>query len=156
MAVRTVVLALYFGCLALLTLYGAHRWYLLWLFRRHRGDAPHPHARFDAPPTLTVQIPLYNEMYVARRVIEAVAAFDWPRDRLDIQVLDDSTDETTAIVADAVARCRARGVDIVHLRRGDRAGYKAGALAFGLASAKGEFVAVFDADSFPPPTSRGR
>ncbi len=151
MAVRTVVLALYFGCLALLTLYGAHRWYLLWLFRRHRGDAPHPHARFDAPPTLTVQIPLYNEMYVARRVIEAVAAFDWPRDRLDIQVLDDSTDETTAIVADAVARCRARGVDIVHLRRGDRAGYKAGALAFGLASAKGEFVAVFDADFVPAP-----
>ncbi len=151
MAVRTVVLTLYFGCLALLTLYGAHRWYLLWLFRRHRNDAPKPPARFEAPPTLTVQIPLYNEMYVARRVIEAVAALDWPKDRLDIQVLDDSTDETTAIVADTVARCRARGVDIVHLRRGDRAGYKAGALAFGLASAKGEFVAVFDADFVPAP-----
>ena len=120
MAVRTVVLALYFGCLALLTLYGAHRWYLLWLFRRHRGDAPQPPARFDAPPTLTVQIPLYNEMYVAKRVIDAVSALDWPKERLDIQVLDDSIDETTAIVADTVAQCRARALDIVHLRRGDR------------------------------------
>ena len=151
MAVRTVVLALYFGCLAMLTLYGAHRWYLLWLFRRHRSDAPKSSARFDTPPKLSVQIPLYNEMYVAQRVIEAVAALDWPTDRLDIQVLDDSTDETSTIVADAVAKCRARGVDIVHLRRGDRTGYKAGALAFGLASAKGEFVVVFDADFVPAP-----
>ena len=151
MAVRTVVLALYFGCLALLTCYGAHRWYLLWLFRRHRSDAPKSSARFDTPPKLSVQIPLYNEMYVAKRVIEAVAALDWPTDRLDIQVLDDSTDETSTIVADAVAKCRARGVDIVHLRRGDRSGYKAGALAFGLGSAKGEFVAVFDADFVPAP-----
>ena len=151
MAVRTVVLALYFGCLAMLTLYSAHRWYLLWLFRRHRSDAPKSSARFDTPPKLSVQIPLYNEMYVAQRVIEAVAALDWPTDRLDIQVLDDSTDETSTIVADAVAKCRARGVDIVHLRRGDRTGYKAGALAFGLASAKGEFVVVFDADFVPAP-----
>ena len=151
MAVRTVVLALYFGCLAMLTLYGAHRWYLLWLFRRHRSDAPKSSARFDTPPKLSVQIPLYNEMYVAQRVIEAVAALDWPTDRLDIQVLDDSTDETSTIVANEVAKCRARGVDIVHLRRGDRTGYKAGALAFGLASAKGEFVVVFDADFVPAP-----
>jgi cellulose synthase/poly-beta-1,6-N-acetylglucosamine synthase-like glycosyltransferase len=149
--VRAVVLALYFGVLATLTLYGAHRWYLLWLLRRHRSDAPHPPARFDAPPTLTVQVPLYNEMYVAERVIEAVSALDWPKEQLDIQVLDDSTDETAAIVAGTVGRCRARGIDVVHVRRGDRAGYKAGALAFGLARAKGEFVAVFDADFVPAP-----
>ena len=152
MAVRSVVLALYFGVLAALTLYGAHRWYLLWLFRRHRRDAPRPCARFEAPPTLTVQVPLYNELYVAARVIEAVAGLDWPKDLLEIQVLDDSTDETSAIVADAIATLRARGVDVVHLRRPDRAGYKAGALASGLAVAKGEFIAVFDADFVPAPS----
>ncbi len=151
MAVRSVVLALYFGVLALLTSYAAHRWYLLWLFRRHRSDAPRPQARFERPPSLTVQVPLYNEMYVAARVIEAVAGFDWPHDLLDIQILDDSTDETSAIAASAVAAARARGIDIVHLRRRDRTGYKAGALAAGLETAKGEFVAVFDADFVPAP-----
>jgi hypothetical protein len=149
--VRSVVLALYFGVLGVLTLYGAHRWYLLWLYRRHRGDAPQPPARFETPPRLTIQVPLYNEYYVARRVIEAVAAFEWPAELLDIQILDDSTDETTAIVAEAVARARARGVAIDHLRRSDRAGYKAGALALGLDRARGEFVAVFDADFVPAP-----
>ena len=151
MDVRSVVLALYFGVLGVLTLYGAHRWYLLWLYRRHRSDAPQPLARFETAPTLTVQVPLYNEAHVAQRVIDAVAGFDWPRDRLDIQILDDSTDETTSLVAEAVARARARGVHIVHLRRNDRTGYKAGALAFGLSQARGEFVAVFDADFVPAP-----
>jgi glycosyl transferase family 2 len=149
--VRSVVLALYFGVLGTLTLYGAHRWYLLWLYRRHRGDAPQPRNHFESPPRLTIQVPLFNEVYVARRVIEAVAALDWPRDVLDIQILDDSTDGTTAIVAEAVARARARGLAIDHLRRSDRAGYKAGALASGLGRAKGEFVAVFDADFVPTP-----
>jgi cellulose synthase/poly-beta-1,6-N-acetylglucosamine synthase-like glycosyltransferase len=100
---------------------------------------------------LTVQVPLYNELYVARRVIDAVAALDWPKDRLEIQVLDDSTDETSAVVADAVAGWRVRGVDVVQIKRFDRTGYKAGALAAGLVEAKGEFVAVFDADFVPAP-----
>ncbi len=151
MDVRTIVLTLYFGVLAVLTLYAAHRWYLLWLFARHRDDAPQPRARFLEPPTLTVQVPLFNEMYVARRVIEAVAALDWPGDRLEIQILDDSTDETTAIVEDAVARLAATGITIVHRRRANRTGYKAGALAAGLVEAHGEFVAVFDADFVPAP-----
>jgi len=146
------VLALYFGVLAALTLYGAHRWYLLWLFARHRGDAPRPLAHFDDAPRLTVQVPLFNEMYVARRVIDAVASIDWPADRLEIQILDDSTDETVAIAGEAVASWRTRGRDIVHLRRDSRAGYKAGALAAGLARASGEFVAVFDADFVPQPS----
>jgi cellulose synthase/poly-beta-1,6-N-acetylglucosamine synthase-like glycosyltransferase len=148
---RTAVLGLYFGVLAVLTLYGAHRWYLLWLYARHRHRAPRPRDRFDDAPALTVQIPLYNEMYVARRAIESVAALDWPKDRLEIQVLDDSTDETSAIVAETVARQRARGLDVLHLRRDERTGYKAGALAAGLKAAKGEFVAVFDADFVPAP-----
>jgi len=149
--VRSVVLTLYFGVLALLTIYGAHRWYLLWLFRRHRGDAPQPPARFDGFPRLTVQVPLYNERYVARRVIEAVAAIDWPAERLDVQILDDSSDETSAIAADAVACALRRGVDIAHIRRPARRGYKAGALAAGTETAKGEFIAVFDADFVPAP-----
>jgi cellulose synthase/poly-beta-1,6-N-acetylglucosamine synthase-like glycosyltransferase len=149
--VRTAVLSSYFGVLAVLTLYGAHRCYLLWLFARHRADAPRPATRFTTAPSLTVQVPLYNEMYVARRVIEAIAAIDWPHDRFDIQVLDDSTDATSAIVAATVARCRARGVTIAHLRRDGRDGYKAGALASGLTASRGEFVAVFDADFVPAP-----
>jgi cellulose synthase/poly-beta-1,6-N-acetylglucosamine synthase-like glycosyltransferase len=148
---RTVVLASYFGALALLTLYGAHRWHLLWLYARHRRNAPRPAGDPGARPRLTVQIPLFNEMYVARRAIEAVAALDWPADRLEIQVLDDSTDATSAIVADTVARLRARGCNAVHVKRDARTGYKAGALAAGLATASGEFVAVFDADFVPAP-----
>ncbi len=146
---RTIVLSLYFGTLALLALYGAHRWYLLWLFRKHRAAPPEPRTRFDVLPRLTVQVPLYNELYVATRAIDAVAALDWPKDRLDIQILDDSTDETSTLAADAVSAWRARGVDIVHIRRPERTGYKAGALAAGLRRAKGDFVAVFDADFVP-------
>jgi len=151
LAVRSTVLALYFGVLVVLTLYAAHRWFLLWLYLRHRGSAPRAFAPIDDPPTLTVQIPLFNEMYVARRAIEAVGALDWPNERLEIQILDDSNDETSEIVADAVAALRARGRDIVHLRRNDRTGYKAGALAAGLARAKGELIAIFDADFVPAP-----
>ncbi len=100
---------------------------------------------------VTVQLPLYNEMYVASRLIDAVAALDYPRSRLEIQVLDDSTDETTAIVADQVARLRAEGLDIRHLHRTVRTGWKAGALAEGLAAARGAFLAIFDADFVPRP-----
>jgi cellulose synthase/poly-beta-1,6-N-acetylglucosamine synthase-like glycosyltransferase len=102
-------------------------------------------------PYVTVQLPLRNEYYTAPRVIAAVAGLDYPRDRLEIQVLDDSDDETVGVVADAVARARARGVDAVQIRRSKPEGFKAGALAAGLATAKGDFVAVFDADFAPKP-----
>ncbi len=146
---REALLAAYFTILGLLSLYGLHRWYLLLLYVRHRRRTTAPPARFDEPPVLTVQLPMFDEMYVAERLIDAVAALDYPRDRLEIQVLDDSDDETTAIVAAAVGRWRARGLDIAHLRRPDRSGFKAGALAWGLARARGELVAVFDADFVP-------
>ncbi len=102
-------------------------------------------------PWVTVQLPLYNEMYVASRLIDAVAALDYPRDRLEIQVLDDSTDETCQIVAGKVDRLRRTGLDIVHLHRTDRTGFKAGALAAGLKVARGGFLAIFDADFVPRP-----
>jgi len=102
-------------------------------------------------PVVTVQLPLYNERYVVRRLIDAVAALEYPRDRLEIQVLDDSTDETTAIAQARAAFWRERGVDIRVLHRSDRSGFKAGALAWGLQQARGELIAVFDADFCPRP-----
>jgi cellulose synthase/poly-beta-1,6-N-acetylglucosamine synthase-like glycosyltransferase len=148
---RHGVLAVYFGSLSVLTAYGLHRWILVALYLRHRRDVGAPRGRFDVLPRLTVQLPLYNEVYVAERLIEAVGALDYPRDRLEIQVLDDSTDETTAVVERAVGRLRAAGLDAVHLRREDRTGFKAGALARGLAVARGDLVAIFDADFVPRP-----
>jgi cellulose synthase/poly-beta-1,6-N-acetylglucosamine synthase-like glycosyltransferase len=118
---------------------------------RHRRDRDRRRDLPDPLPLVTVQLPLYNERYVAARLLEAVGALDYPRDRLEIQVLDDSTDDTTAIVTAVVDRLRARGLDVVHLRRRRRTGFKAGALADGLAAARGEFVAIFDADFVPPP-----
>lgn len=103
----------------------------------------------DELPMVTVQLPIYNELYVSERIIEAAANFDYPADRFEIQVLDDSTDETSLMIAQAVAAAKQRGIDIVHLRRQDRTGYKAGALAEGTKVAKGEFIAIFDADFVP-------
>ncbi len=148
---RWSVVSLYFVCLGAMAAFGLHRWHLVWLYLRHRHERPRPLARFESLPRLTVQLPLFNEMYVAERLIDAVCALEYPRDRLEIQLLDDSTDETTAIVANAVRERRGRGFDIHHLRRTDREGFKAGALAAGLRVATGELVAIFDADFVPPP-----
>jgi cellulose synthase/poly-beta-1,6-N-acetylglucosamine synthase-like glycosyltransferase len=151
--IRWPVLIAYFAILLLLSGYGLHRWYLLWLFRKHRDAGAAPPDRFpdDALPTVTVQLPMYNERYVARRLIEAVCRLDYPRDRLEIQVLDDSTDDTRDLAREAVEAARARGFDIHHVHREDRSGFKAGALDAGLAVARGELVAVFDADFVPDP-----
>ena len=148
---RWPVLALYFSALIVLSGYGIHRWYLLWLYSRLKHNRIEPGPLPADPPVLTVQLPIFNEMYVAERLVEAVTAIDYPRDRLEIQVLDDSTDETVAIAARAVARARTRGFRIVHLHRSDRSGFKAGALEAGLERSEGELVAVFDADFLPEP-----
>lgn len=114
-------------------------------------------ARYQSPgplrsyPRVTVQLPIFNEMYVVERLIHAVCSLEWPRDRLEIQVLDDSTDETRFIAARLVRRYTQEGYDIHHITRDDRVGYKAGALAVGLREAHGEFIAIFDADFLPPP-----
>jgi cellulose synthase/poly-beta-1,6-N-acetylglucosamine synthase-like glycosyltransferase len=145
------VLAIYFATLGLLAIYGAHRLHLLRLHARHRGPTPRPPRDLDPLPPVTVQLPIYNELYVVKRLIRAACALDYPRDRLEIQVLDDSDDETTEVAARAVAAMRRRGHDITHVRRGTRHGFKAGALAHGLAQARGDLLAVFDADFVPPP-----
>lgn len=140
----------YLACLAVLACYGAHRLVLIAIAHRHRAPME-PVALPDRLPVVTVQLPLYNERCVAERAIEAAGALRWPRDLLEIQVLDDSTDDTTDLCAAAVARLRARGIDAHHLRRGSRHGYKAGALAHGLQRARGELVLVLDADFVPAP-----
>jgi cellulose synthase/poly-beta-1,6-N-acetylglucosamine synthase-like glycosyltransferase len=145
------VLAAYFATLLTLSVYGLHRYHLLWLYLRHRRLGARGVRPTGPLPRVTVQLPLYNEATVARRLVEAVGALDYPADRLEIQVLDDSTDETRELVDAAVARLAERGLDARVLRREGREGFKAGALARGLESARGELVAVFDADFVPRP-----
>ena len=142
----------YAGALAVLALFGAHRLWLTGLAWRRRRAEPAPAALPAVLPVITVQLPLYDELAVAARLIEAVGALDWPADRLEIQVLDDSRDGTREVVAAAVARLRARGLDAHHLRRAERAGFKAGALEAGRRVARGELLLVLDADFVPPPS----
>src|SRR5690554_4632016 len=148
---KIAVLAAYFLTLVLLSFYGSHRYLMVHLYRKFGGEDPTPQNRFGEKdlPVVTVQLPLYNERYVAERVIKAVCALDYPRELLEIQVLDDSTDDTTEIVAGVVERFRAEGMDIHLIHRTNRIGYKAGALQAGLEVARGEYVAVFDADFVP-------
>jgi hypothetical protein len=153
-AVAAVVGLFYAIALLGLVLYGLNAYVLVALHWRHRRRAaaePRPAPPRAVWPMVTVQLPLYNERHVARRVIDAAGRLDYPRDRLEIQVLDDSTDDTTALVGEAVAELRGRGLTVHHLRRGERTGFKAGALAAGLKAAAGELLAIFDADFVPPP-----
>ena len=117
-----------------------------------QGNATGPAGGLDALPPVTIQLPIYNEMYVADRLIDAVCQIDYPRELLEIQVLDDSTDETRSVAERAVRRNAAHGIDITYLHRTDRTGYKAGALEAGMKVAKGDFIAIFDADFIPSPT----
>ncbi len=144
------ILALYYLILGILALYGLHRLMLVWTYWRTRSNRLELPSMQDDWPRVTVQLPIFNEMYVAERLIDAVARLDYPRDRLEIQVLDDSTDETCELVANKVAELAATGIDICHLHRKNRQGFKAGALEAGCRVAKGELVAVFDADFVPP------
>ncbi|HEX6974273.1 MAG TPA: glycosyltransferase, partial [Vicinamibacterales bacterium] len=136
--------------LSILAIYGWHRYYLVYLYMKHRGNAPAPPPELREFPKVTIQLPIFNEMYVADRLIDAVCEIDYPRELLEIQVLDDSTDETTSIAELAVRRHAAKGFNIQYMHRVDRTGFKAGALDAGLKRASGEFIAIFDADFVPP------
>jgi cellulose synthase/poly-beta-1,6-N-acetylglucosamine synthase-like glycosyltransferase len=147
---ETFILVLYFFVLSILAIYGWHRYYLVYLYMKNRDKAPVPAPPLREFPPVTIQLPIYNEMYVADRLIDAVCDMTYPRELLEIQVLDDSTDETTEIAELAVRRHAARGFNISYLHRVDRRGYKAGALEAGLKVARGQFIAIFDADFIPP------
>ncbi|NUP10896.1 MAG: glycosyltransferase [Polyangiaceae bacterium] len=150
---------LYFGVLLFLSAYGLHRLHLVVLCRLHRRRlqalveaAPYVSEQDETRlPRVTIQLPLFNESTVTNRLLDAVAKMDYPASRLELQVLDDSTDETQAIAHAHVERLRAQGLDAVYIHRVDRTGYKAGALDNGLKVAKGDLVAVFDADFLPQP-----
>jgi cellulose synthase/poly-beta-1,6-N-acetylglucosamine synthase-like glycosyltransferase len=146
---ETVILVLYFFVLSILAIYGWHRYYLVYLYMKNKDKVPQPLPPPATLPPVTVQLPIFNEMYVADRLISAVAEMDYPQELLEIQVLDDSTDETREIAELAVRRLAARGSNIHYRHRVDRTGYKAGALDAGLKEASGRFIAIFDADFVP-------
>src|SRR4029450_2485347 len=148
-ASETLILGTDFFVLVILAVYGWHRYYLVYLYMKNKGRQPVPAGTLDVLPPGTIQLPIYNEMYVADRLIDAVCQIDYPRELLEIQVLDDSTDETTIVAARAGGRKAAQGIDIKYLHRTDRTGFKAGALEAGLQIAKGTFIAIFDADFTP-------
>jgi cellulose synthase/poly-beta-1,6-N-acetylglucosamine synthase-like glycosyltransferase len=151
MAMEWLVIALYMVVLGMLGIYGFHRGQLLLLYWRHRNKRQGPKTRFEELPVVTVQLPMFNEMYVAERLLEGVARIDYPKDKLEIQVLDDSTDETQGIARAKVEELQERGFDATYLHRTNRVGFKAGALEEGLKVAKGDFLLVFDADFVPNP-----
>jgi cellulose synthase/poly-beta-1,6-N-acetylglucosamine synthase-like glycosyltransferase len=149
--IEIAVVGAYVIVLLVLSVYGSHRYFMAYLYYRHKYRLPAPRARFAELPRVTVQLPIFNEMYVVERLVGAVCALDYPRHRFEVQVLDDSTDETRDIARACAERWRARGVDVHYVHRRDRQGFKAGALENGLQLATGEYVAVFDADFVPTP-----
>jgi cellulose synthase/poly-beta-1,6-N-acetylglucosamine synthase-like glycosyltransferase len=144
-------MCVYFGILGLLSVYGIYRYRLVYLFLRYQKHKPRPKAWFTPGrlPRVTVQLPLFNEMYVAERLIEAVTRLEYPSELLEIQVLDDSTDDTGRIASAAVKKYFDEGFDITYHHREDRTGFKAGALEAGLKKSSGEFILIFDADFVP-------
>lgn len=145
------ILIPYFTILIILSVYGIHRYTLVYLYVKNRSKAPKPKGEFAALPRVTVQLPIYNERYVVERLLETVTRIDYPRDLLEIQVLDDSTDETRFVCSRLVSEYASTGHPITYHHRTNREGFKAGALAEGMKSARGEFIAIFDADFAPPP-----
>lgn len=141
----------YFIVVLGLSAYGIHRYSIIYLYFKNRHCKPAAPSQFAELPVVTVQLPIYNEIHVVERLLKAISEIDYPRDKLEIQVLDDSTDETRSMTETTVAKLRARGYDAIVLRREDRVGFKAGALDYGFQKAKGEFFFILDADFVPPP-----
>ncbi len=142
----------YFTVLVILSVYGIHRYDIIRTYFKHRKKAvSEPPKRFEQLPPVTIQLPLYNERYVVERLVEETVKIDYPKELLQIQVLDDSTDDTAPFAEALVERYRNMGYPIEYHHRPNRHGFKAGALQAGLETATGEFVAVFDADFCPPP-----
>jgi cellulose synthase/poly-beta-1,6-N-acetylglucosamine synthase-like glycosyltransferase len=145
------ILGAYVFSLSILFLFGSHGFVMIYFYFKNRDKRPVGKELPADKPVVTVQLPVYNELYVVERLIDSVCELDYPRDRLEIQVLDDSNDETVEVIAAAVKAKQALGFDIKHVRRDNRVGFKAGALRYGMTEARGEFIAIFDADFVPRP-----
>src|SRR6266852_2952574 len=139
----------YLSVLIGLSAYGVHRYFIIYLYLKNRKRPPVPARYFEQLPKVTVQLPIFNEMYVAERLLRSVSELDYPQELLEIQVLDDSTDETREITSACAEELRQRGCNVQRIHRTDRTGFKAGALSVGLAAAEGEFVCILDADFVP-------
>lgn len=145
-----MLLVPYFIVLIILASYGFHRYQLVWMYYRNRKNkVTEPKYRFDELPRVTIQLPIFNEQFVIDRLVDSICKMEYPLDKLDIQVLDDSTDETVEVASAVVERYAALGYPITYIHRTNREGFKAGALDNGLKTAKGEFVCIFDADFTP-------
>ncbi|NJK41428.1 MAG: glycosyltransferase [Acaryochloridaceae cyanobacterium SU_2_1] len=147
------ILNLYFVILLIIAIYSIHKFVIVWRYYRYRDQAPQPVEYFstsDLPP-ITIQLPLFNEMYVVDRLLDAIAALDYPSEKLQIQVLDDSTDETQDLCRTKVESLQRDNHNIEYIHRPNRQGYKAGALSYGLQQTSSELVAIFDADFLPAP-----
>lgn len=144
-----IVLIGYFLSLSILFIFGLHGFIMLYYHRKYKAVQHKPIPDFECKDVVTIQLPLYNELYVVERLIDAVCAIDYPKDKLEIQILDDSTDETVEVAAKIVEEKKKLGFDISYIHRENRKGYKAGALKEGLAIAKGKYIAIFDADFIP-------
>jgi len=149
---RAIFTCIYTFVMVMVSLYGLHRYALVYLYYRHRRGSLKPSGRVAELPQVTVQLPMYNERAVARRIVSKTCELDYPREKLQIQVLDDSTDGTSEIASATVDEFRREGFDIDYIHRNNRDGFKAGALANGLKTAKGEFITIFDADFAPDPS----
>ncbi len=144
-----IILIGYFLSLSILFIFGMHGFIMLYYHKKYKAVQHKPIPDFQCTEVVTIQLPLYNELYVVERLIDSVCAIDYPKDKLEIQVLDDSTDETIEVAAKIVEEKKKLGFDISYIRRENRKGYKAGALKEGLAIAKGKYIAIFDADFIP-------
>ena len=144
-----IILITYMLSLTVLFVFGSHGFIMIYYYLKFRSKKLPPSDDIVSYPIVSVQLPVFNEMYVVGRLIDAACAMVYPKDKLEIQVLDDSTDQTVEVVAGYVERYRKQGFDIKQVRRKDRVGFKAGALREGLTTARGEFVAIFDADFVP-------
>jgi cellulose synthase/poly-beta-1,6-N-acetylglucosamine synthase-like glycosyltransferase len=146
------ILIPYFTILIILSIYGIHRYLLAYTYLKNKKNAPRPLKKFEQLPPVTIQLPIFNERYVVERLLEAITRIDYPRELLQIQVLDDSTDDTRIVTPRLVSEYARAGHPITYHHRDHREGFKAGALAEGMKSATGEFIAIFDADFVPAPS----
>ena len=148
MAFDELILFAYIFSMLVLLFFGSHGFVMMYYHYKFRMNNPRSKSTHDED-LVTIQLPMYNELYVVDRLINAVCEIEYPKDKLEIQVLDDSTDETVDVVAKLVKEKQEQGFDIQHIRRAKREGFKAGALKEGLKTAKGKYIAIFDADFIP-------